>query len=502
MRNQTHIGDCKTIMESWPAGFIDTAITSIPYWNLRSYSWGGSDECPLGGGDKPPKHKWFDVENILQGCDCGALRPRYGIEPTLEEHLQNTVDIFRQVRRVLKPWGSLWLNVGDAYAGGGRGCDTAKQQTNAGTRDMPESIIPSNLKQGDLIGLPWRVAQALQNDGWFLRSAITWVKAWSFHDCGRKRIEDRQTGLFGQEIIDVIDDGKSYVGSCMPESVNGWRWTRCRVKVSAWDGSKAKNKDEFGNRNTESFRPHLQAEYQDCPGCAKCEKNGGLILRKGSWRPTSAYEMLFLLTRNREYYGDGEAVREAAEYGRTTYFRSGRYENNVAFDDNAVEVASKGTNRSVDDSAGRNLRNVWCIQTQATSVSHYATFPEALVRPAILAGTSEKVCSKCGMPWARVIDSTQVKRQRPQDRTDRHNAGAGVNSCGNTVAGVRNETVGWRATCECGAEPQPSLVLDPFMGTGTVGLVADRLGRDWIGCEINPEYAEIARQRTAAPPIT
>lgn len=491
-RNEIICGDCLTVMRTWPAGCCDMAMTSIPYWKLRSYSWGGDEAC---------KHKWLDIDEVLQGCACGARRPRYGLEPTLQGFLAKTVEIFAEVRRVLKPWGSLWLNVGDAYTGPNNKSKSnnpkmVQKFASHGSQEK-QNIQVLGLKTGDLIRLPDRVAGALQVDGWYLRSAIVWCKAWSFHDCDNKRIEDRQEGLFGQEIVDVIDEGKSYVGSCMPESVNGWRWERCRVKVKSErhrDRISGSDTERTGMRNHSGTIYEKEVTWKLCPGCSKCQANDGLVLRKGSWRPTSAYEMLFEMTPNREYYADGEAVREELIKGAAnSRFDTGK----------TAEHQEQRAQEGYRDTTGRNLRNVWCIQTEATSVSHYATFPEKLVEPCIKASTSEKGnCPKCGMPWARVIDHKQIKRYRAQDRTNRHNAGAGVNSCGNTVAGVANTTLGWRPTCECGAgDPVPAIVFDPFSGTNTVGVVAERLGRDWVGTEINPDYVKIAEDRMKGLPL-
>ena len=121
------------------------------------------------------------------------------------------------------------------------------------------------------------------------------------------------------------------------------------------------------------------------------------------------------------------------------------------------------------------------------------------------------MCPGWGAPWARVIESTPLKRERQNDRTSRHLAGDGVNSCGNTVAGVDVRTLGWRPTCRCHNElsaddgldwtharpPIPATVLDPFVGSGTSLLVARKLGRDSIGIELSPEYARMAEKRVA-----
>ena len=167
---------------------------------------------------------------------------------------------------------------------------------------------------------------------------------------------------------------------------------------------------------------------------------------------------------------------------------------------------------------GANLRNVWAIDedefqqflqwkaerageqmnvlslaTHAFPGAHFATFPPALVEPCIKAGTSAKgVCGKCGAPWVREVERGEVAKAYPERL---HEDGLGYgrkNRAGDTGVSL---TTGWRPTCEHAAAVIPATVLDPFAGSGTVGLVADRLCRDAILIELNPEYAAMAEQR-------
>ena len=155
------------------------------------------------------------------------------------------------------------------------------------------------------------------------------------------------------------------------------------------------------------------------------------------------------------------------------------------------------------DGAGQPRSDVWKISTQSFSGAHFATFPEALVLPCILAGTSEEgCCAGCGAPYLRVTEREQLKRERPNDRTNRHEQGEGVNSCGNTVAGVDVKTIGWERSCGCWDHPKslhvgpvPCTVLDPFLGSGTVAKVAQQYGRTFVGIELSAEYLELARDR-------
>lgn len=122
-------------------------MTSPPYWGLRDYGVAG----------------------------------QLGIENTPEEYVARMVEVFHEVRRVLKDDGTLWLNLGDSYAAGGNGGHGAKQHSNRGTRALAGNPkkAPPGLKPKDLVGIPWRVAFALQADGWYLRQDIIWHKSMS-----------------------------------------------------------------------------------------------------------------------------------------------------------------------------------------------------------------------------------------------------------------------------------------------------------------------------------
>lgn len=326
---------------------VQCVVTSPPYWGLRDYGVAG----------------------------------QLGLEATPAEFIEKMVDVFRAVRRVLREDGTLWMNLGDSYASIGH----KKSHSGFGSTGLAGGIAQSHspthrenngpgLKHKDLVGMPWRVALALQADGWWLRSDIIWHKP-----------------------------------NPMPESITD--------------------------------------------------------------RPTKSHEYLFLMARSARYYYDAEAIAEPAESGRADMMTNGQVRTGTAYlQQGAAPVNSwpkgwangaephdvVGFSREVgrsgnkgrkpatergcpeDGVAGsvpregftRNKRTVWTIATQPFPEAHFAAFPEALVEPCVLAG------SKRG-----------------------------------------------------------DLVLDPFAGSGTVGLVADRLGRDFVGVELNPEYAAMAERR-------
>ena len=365
-----------------PDNSVDCVVTSPPYWGLRDYSTEG----------------------------------QLGLEETFEEWVVNMVAVFREVWRVLKPTGTVWMNLGDSYAangttGGGGAVDTRTDGRKTTPGDKVRGRKPEvrnarriGLKAKDLVGIPWRVAFALQDDGWYLRSDIIWSKP-----------------------------------NPMPESVTD--------------------------------------------------------------RPTKAHEYVFLLTKSPRYYYDADAIREAHTMTSWTSDSDSKGLNNA----NVREHAR--FEQKLYNPSGRNKRTVWEIPTQPYPEAHFATYPEKLVEPCILAGTSEKgVCSECGKPWERITDTPDWYKE-----LDGHTALAGnknLNRGVNAGFGAKKDsvtkpvtTIGWEPTCECNADTVPATVLDPFAGSGTTMAVAQRLGRKGIGTDISGEYLQLAEKRLSGIPI-
>lgn len=510
-------GDCRHMTEL-PDNSVHCVVTSPPYWGLRKYAgeqelvWGGDEEC---------KHSWREERNVKRGhpgdkstlvgsqtadhskkasnrgttCSlCGAWRGGFGLEPTIELYIKHSVEVLREIRRVLRKDGVCWYNVGDSYAGSGKGLGSNGTDGGSGT------INDISLKLLDLCLIPERLPLAFQADGWCVRSMVIWNKP-----------------------------------NPMPESVNGWRWEQHRVKIKGRDIRKQKAGIEATEQLGNSWPDNKggvfvqMAEFQDCPGCPKCSPNDGLILRKGNWRPTDSYEHILMLTKTDSYYCDMEEVREKGVYPAGE-FRSGGDEHK------SLKAGNRTTeglhNKNWVSSGGRNLRNVWTFPTHGYSGAHFATFPEKLPEICIKASTPEYgVCSKCGSPWVRVIEKilgppsswngskfddgknlevhpnvgrredaktetlyqegTTAKRLALLRQQARENGGEYVNE---------RKTLGWRASCECGIDERiPATVLDPFMGSGTTLSVAKRLGRRSIGYDISIDYAPMANDRVGHP---
>jgi DNA modification methylase len=208
-------------------------------------------------------------------------------------------------------------------------------------------------------------------------------------------------------------------------------------------------------------------------------------------RCTKSHEYVFLLSKRATYYYDAAAIAEEAS-GRSCGNRTYKY-------DGVPGMETKQGVLAVADVEwqARNRRSVWTIATEPYPDAHFATFPTALVEPCILAGTSARGhCPACGKGWERV----QERQHYGSKSGDGDPAVEGFTR--NKLGGQKEwdsyvgpKTIGWQPSCACGLEPVSGVVLDPFMGSGTVAKVAQSLGRRWVGCELNQAYVAMQRQR-------
>jgi len=212
-RYQIIQGDCRESLKTLTENSVNCCVTSPPYFGLRSYG-GGEDEI--------------------------------GIEDRVEDYIQSLVDVFREVRRVLRPDGTLWLNLGDSYMA--QKNVAPPPQTIGGQRDMPTGI-PGNrknqngLKHKDLIGIPWRVALALQADGWWLRQDIIWHKPNPMPES----VEDRCTRA--HEYIFMLSKKSHYY------------YDHEAIKETTMSGEEKKNKRSVWTVNTKGYKGAHFAVY-------------------------------------------------------------------------------------------------------------------------------------------------------------------------------------------------------------------------------------------------
>lgn len=380
-------------LQSLPDESVQCVVASPPYWGLRDYGVSGM----------------IGLEPVL---DCSMnpeilMEPKSGM-PYIKKcgkcYMCKLVKVFLEVKRVLRSDGTVWLNMGDAYAASRSYQVTDNIHCSVG--NDKSSSIPDGFKPKDLLMMPARLAIALQENGWWLRSEIIWAKP-----------------------------------NPMPESVTD--------------------------------------------------------------RPTSAHEKIYLLTKSAKYYYDADAVREKSTCALPTdpnYRACGKSDS---------RAERKGMKPGFDDGDGfyhpdsRNLRNVWTIATQPYPEAHFATFPEALPRKCIMAGTSEHgCCAGCGRPLERITEKSRTfesgsgrSGNMPSGKHGQDLQGGGETLDIRRGPCVSTKTTGWQASCECNAGTEPCTVLDPFSGSATTGLVALKLNRKYIGIELNPEYIELSIKR-------
>jgi hypothetical protein len=207
---------------------------------------------------------------------------------------------------------------------------------------------------------------------------------------------------------------------------------------------------------------------------------------------------VFLLTKSPRYYYDADAIREPH-----TEISLKRYEGGSGYGVDGIERPYSMQQGPRGNSQGRNKRSVWEIATHPYPEAHFATFPEKLVEPCILAGTSERGnCAECGKPWERIVErdiaydhvTTQRGKSKDGPYAPQTGDGIGTHDIRHGVYSLRTHK-GWQPTCDCNADTVPATVLDPFAGSGTTLAVAQRLGRKSIGTDLSEEYLKLASKR-------
>lgn len=300
-------GDCIEGMRQLPDESVHCVVTSPPYYGLRDYgtaTWEGGDvncdhvEVSVGMSSKntlgPTKHlpdtNAANVSRIMQYKDicgkCGATRVdrQIGLEETPEAYVERLVDVFREVRRILRSDGTVWLNLGDSYWGGKGQNGTSKALSNAEDRGyqqsrgtMISSIRPQDrnhliLKPKDIIGIPWRVAFALQADGWWLRQDIIWHKPNPMPESVTDRCTKSHEYIFlltkseryYYDAEAIKEESKTPWNSAKGFSAGGMR-ANLGVGTAAgeqWNGTKTHQDKEQNGRNKRSVWTVLTKPYK------------------------------------------------------------------------------------------------------------------------------------------------------------------------------------------------------------------------------------------------
>ena len=471
---------------------VQCVVTSPPYFGLRDYGieprvWGGDEGCGHEWGDEIVSsqrqrngaegglHDGRDTNGLTeiiktdykQGSfclRCHAWRGVLGLEPTPELYVQHIVEVFREVRRVLRDDGTAWVNLGDSYASnpasGGPG-----QQDGGEHQCTPKRqyFRPPGLKPKDLVGIPWRVAFALQTDG----------------------ADSPQTMERVGRLIDAITD--SY------ETRDEWP-DRIRAEVE-----------------------RLEREWRDAHKGAWWLRSDIIWSKPNPMpesvtdRPTKSHEYIFLLTKSENYFCDMEAIKEP--HVRLWDESNGGGFAKINHELSAAKKIGQANNHygnyPLPNPAGRNKRTVWTVATQPYPDAHFATFPEDLIKPCILAGTSQRgACVECGAPWERVVERERwATRPGNAIKVDLSRNDNGRND----RIEMQSKTLGWRPGCGCygyvitdkgatdfsQAIARLCIVLDPFGGSCTTVKVAQDLGRYGIGLDLKPDYLRMGKLRAA-----
>lgn len=356
---------------------VHCVVTSPPYYRLRDYGVAG----------------------------------QIGLEDSPAAFIEKLVDTFREVRRVMHPSGTLWVNIGDTYAGSGV---RKSFHANPGAYNhvargggIGNAATKHGFRRKNLMGMPWRLAFALQDDGWELRSDIIWAKT---------------------------------------------------------------------NPKSESVRD----------------------------RPTLAHEYIFLFTKELRYGYDNLAVREPLNSESLARYRRGSKYDDEGYESPYPSIVAGPRGKA---GYGANLRSVWHMSVGRYQGAHYATFPEELPRRAILLGSSAKgVCDYCLEPWRWVEEPAATEDAAhdadPNTKFEKGSASHRLSAMRDAARAQGHEYQrparpgNWEAGCSCdGYGIHPARVLDPFVGSGTTGLVALREGRLFIGIDLDPKSIELSRKR-------
>lgn len=311
-----HVGHCLDVLRSLPADIVHCCVTSPPYWGLRDY-----------------KHK-----------------DQLGQERTPEEYVARMVEVFREVRRVLRPDGTLWLNLGDSYAGSGRGAGDVHTKNRGNPNSRTGSRTPcgyhetarqggaigrawvsahAGYKQKDLVGIPWLVAFALRADGWWLRQDIVWNKPNPMPESVTDRCTKAHEYLF-----------------LLTKSARYYFDAEAIAEPAVYGGD--------------------QERYDRAARAAEAHKSMPDELHNGI-RPRSSWKGSQFHTGKTGDHQLGRASKKRGEFAGKTNALPGR----EAF-------------RAITET--RNKRSVWTVPSQPYRGAHFATFPPELIRPCILAG--------------------------------------------------------------------------------------------------------------------
>jgi DNA modification methylase len=557
-------GDCREVLRALPAESVQCVVTSPPYFGLRDYQtavWRDGDPgCTHEAArvktrfdydlsEKQASNNGSDVKRYGQSCPCGATRidNQIGLEQTPAAYVEALVEVFREVWRVLRKDGTLWLNLGDSYAGswgnyGGqnRGNGTQRQITNGSQAPSkayeglenwkpPTATVPG-LKPKDLIGIPWRVAFALQAEGWYLRSAITWCKTAAMPESVRDRPSSATEMIFlfakdehyyydqdavrtatGANLRNYWLVGPQPFGGAVVYGKRRITSPDCPIHGYQADQAHVPECDALRAASHSDHNPYNDVRHAQSPVAAASSSTGD--------RSASLFGSVVAIPHNKGTRRKADESMQGATFFDISEYRTEytvpavhsasngdhTHENNTAADsvvDAQDSYLSAQTADHNDDTVTFDPPPDDCTCKYTGKVEkrqdHFAVFPEKLIEPCILAGTSPRACEHCGAGWKRITEREGIEATRgtqPAKQVRGVNTNHDRDLPGGYTPTIR--TLGWQPTCLCEGNTGSgrSIVLDPFAGSGTVLRVATRHGRDGIGIELNEDYIAIAERR-------
>jgi len=508
--NKTHIGHVLDLIKQLPDESIDCCVTSPPYFGLRNYGlppqiWDENDKnCKhewktgikrdiTGGKDNPfaEKLKIKGVENYQKTPDsqyafcihCNAFRGSLGLEPTFDLYLQHLKQIFAEVKRVLKPTGTCFVNLGDTYnAGRSGGHPGGKKQWKDNRYVKQSGVNAAGLQAKSLCLIPERfIIMMVDELGFLARNKIVWHKRNTLPSSAKDRftVDWEPVFFFTKQRKYYFEQQFEPVQQCSIDRLN--RAVSNKHKwVNGPDGQTRHTMNQpRPNRNTKI--PKEQAENYSSP-----------------------------------------RARYHRDYKR--------------YDKSKAPHEFEGADHLVspfDPEKGRNKRCVWDVPTQPFHDSHFAVFPEKLVETPILAGCPQYICNKCGKAREKIYTKEKIRDPQISDyRQNLKKAGMGGGhwgidnfnksieftgytdcgckkitciACGNVSYYTKSEYEAFtEITClKCNSTNikvesagfHPGIVLDPFMGSGTTGKVALAYGRNYIGFDLG--YEDMSKKRTS-----
>jgi len=492
-------------LKNLPSQSINTCVTSPPYYGLRDYgtgTWiGGNENCPHKRTTKISKdtatgHKGMSEQGHVVGdaiyksvCpDCGAVREdqQLGLEDSPEEFVNNLVKLFQEIKRVLRDDGTVWLNLGDTYCGtGNKGSHTdPKHKEGRNAQGVAVNHKLDGFKSKDLIGIPWRVAFALQQDGWYLRQDIIWHKPNPMPESVRDRCTKSHEYIFllsknNKYYYDneAIKEPSKYAGDdrgSRPDARRGKKMNSMsgvtppmKNKRSVWSvATKPYKGAHFATFPMDLIEPCVLA---GCPErvCVKCEEP-------------------YINTPKYKFFN--ETLIQTQNYGK--------------YETQDIESINR---QGLHANRGSKLIE---MRENLPTQSMFVDFLRDKTNAKLLAENSD-VPSSTIEHWFRrdvsgfaypTIDCWKKVKDLIDDYSDEfYKMDIALSNFEYKSDAVESKKiVGYEFIKQCTCktlETKGGTVLDPFGGAATTGIVADNNKRNAVLLELNPDYIEIAEAR-------